>query len=170
MQALLEPFLDAAVVLGALILFVRINGLRSFSKMSSFDFAATIATGSIVGAVILNDGTDFPVGIAAVAAILVVQGIVSRVRAASRAVESTLDNTPLLLMEGETILDANLARANMTKRDLIAKLREANVLDPAQVRAVVLETTGDVSVLHGDGDDPPLSDFVMEGVARGHGR
>ena len=40
--------------------------------------------------------------------------------------------------------------------DLIAKLRESNVLDFAEVRAAVLETTGDISVLHGDACDEAL--------------
>jgi uncharacterized membrane protein YcaP (DUF421 family) len=60
-------------------------------------------------------------------------------------------------MDGDAILRGNLNRARMTVEELNGKLREANVLNYGQVRAVVLETTGDVSVLHGDGDlDPDL--------------
>ena len=50
----------------------------------------------------------------------------------------------------------------MARSDLVAKLREANVLDLKQVRAVVLETTGDVSVLHGD----VLDEILVENVKR----
>ncbi|MDO6471263.1 YetF domain-containing protein [Maribacter sp. 1_MG-2023] len=32
----------------------------------------------------------------------------------------------------------------------MAKLREANVLQLSQVKAVIFETTGDISVLHSD--------------------
>lgn len=42
------------------------------------------------------------------------------------------------------------------------KLREANVLDLSQVRAVILETTGDVSVLHGD----VCSEKLLQGTKR----
>ena len=59
------------------------------------------------------------------------------------------------------MLHDNLETTKVTASDVRAKLREANVTDWSQVRAVVLETTGDVSVLHGETLDPTL----LEGVA-----
>ena len=54
----------------------------------------------------------------------------------------------------------------MTRADLLAKLREANVLSFHQVHAVVMETTGDVSVLHGTGDEDTDIDAMIDGVRR----
>lgn len=51
-------------------------------------------------------------------------------------------------MRGSEILDDNLKEAEVTHDDLRAKLREANVTQLSQVKAVVMESTGDVSVLH----------------------
>ena len=53
----------------------------------------------------------------------------------------------------------------MTEADLRAKLREANVLAMDEIRAVVMESTGDVSVLHG----PPgsLSRELLRDVEEG---
>lgn len=48
-------------------------------------------------------------------------------------------------------LHDGLRRSRVSIDDVKAKLREANVLRYDQVQAVVLETTGDISVLHGDG-------------------
>jgi len=42
-------------------------------------------------------------------------------------------------------------------------LREANVLHYGQVKAVVLETTGEISVLHGNEE---FDDSLLEGVTR----
>ena len=55
-------------------------------------------------------------------------------------------------MKGENILYDNLHATNMSEEDLMAKLREANVIELSEVKAVILETTGDVSVLHGSSD------------------
>lgn len=44
---------------------------------------------------------------------------------------------------------------------MIAKLRENNVSRLEDVRAVVLETPGDISVLHGEALDDILLDGVM---------
>ena len=52
-------------------------------------------------------------------------------------------------MKGPEVLEDNLKRSRVTLGDLRAKLREANVTDLSQVKAVVFETTGDISVLHG---------------------
>ena len=54
-----------------------------------------------------------------------------------------------------------------THADLVAKLREANVLDFSSVRAVVFEATGDISVLHGEG---PLDERLLAGVQGGEAR
>src|SRR5699024_3219261 len=58
------------------------------------------------------------------------------------------DNTPLLLMDGATMLEENMDKVNITTEELYARLREANVAQLYQVKAVVMETTGDLSVVH----------------------
>ena len=60
----------------------------------------------------------------------------------------------MLIMDGNRILYDNLAKTNVSEEDLIAKLREANVRNFDEVLAVVLESTGDVSVIHsGEGKE-----------------
>ena len=61
------------------------------------------------------------------------------------------------------ILEENLAKANVSKEELIAKLREANTIHFNQVFAVVLETTGDMSVMH-SADQKQLSPNMLQGV------
>ena len=75
-----------------------------------------------------------------------------------------VDNEPLLLMRGEDILDDNLRKAKVTHGDLRAKLREANVTKLSQVHAVVMESTGDIAVLHNDSDDHEIDDVILKGV------
>ena len=59
-----------------------------------------------------------------------------------------MTNTPILLMQDGQVFEENLKKCLVSKSDLMAKLREANVLQLSEVRAVVFETTGDISVLH----------------------
>jgi uncharacterized membrane protein YcaP (DUF421 family) len=66
-------------------------------------------------------------------------------------------------MHGEHILRDNLRKAHLSETDLQAKLREANVLNYQQVKAVVFETTGDISVLHAD-SDVRLDPHLLKGV------
>lgn len=152
----IEVVLRAAVGVLAVIALVRLTGLRAFSKMSSFDFALTIATGSVLASLILGTGTNLAVQLIALAAIFGVQALIALVRARTSAQEA-IDNSPLLLMRHGEMFDENLAAARVTRSDVLAKLREANALDFARVQAVVMETTGDISVLHGEADEATLA-------------
>lgn len=134
----------------SLLVLIKLNGLRSFSKMSAHDFAVTIAIGSILASSALQKEPSILQGVLAIASFLVLQSLYSLWRVKRN--KPHLENQALLIMDGPKILHDNLKSAKMTEDDLIAKLREANVLDLNQVKAAVLESTGDVSILHGDAD------------------
>ncbi|HLU31305.1 MAG TPA: YetF domain-containing protein [Acidimicrobiia bacterium] len=155
--------LSSLVIYLAVILVVRLNGLRSFSKMSSFDFAVTVAIGSLVASVAATS-TSLTNGIIAVAAIMLFQRLVAAARRNS-GIEKVVDNQPILLMAGAEILTDNMRLTRLTPGDLRAKLREAGITEWSQIRAVILETTGDVSVLSGESLDPSLLEGVI-GVER----
>ncbi|RDC60629.1 UPF0702 transmembrane protein YkjA [Alteripontixanthobacter maritimus] len=142
---------------------VRINGLRSLSKMTNFDFIMTVAMGSLVaGAAQATKWSTVAQVAAAMAGLFLFQHVVARLRKNSDAFETAIQNEPILLMKNGEICEKALEITRVARSDLIAKLREANVLDFAKVQAVVLETTGDVSVLHGDDLDPVLIQNIRD--------
>jgi len=142
---------------------VRMIGLRAFSKMTAFDFVITVAIGSLLaGASQATSWLSFIQTTIAMGTLLGVQYCVARLRKSSQRFEATIQNSPVLLMREGKIIHAALNATRVAEDDLIAKLREANTLDFSAVRAVVLETTGDISVLHGDS----LNDKLLSGVRR----
>ncbi len=146
------------------VVLARVYGLRSFAKMAAYEFAATVAMGSLLAA---TAGGSIPLvqGVVALGALFFGQWLFQRARV--HGAESVVDNSPVLLMAGPRVLHDVLRRNGVTEADLRGKLREANVLHAGQVRAVVLEATGDVSVLHGDEDGPPLDPALLAGVDGG---
>lgn len=151
--------LSGVVMVLIVVAIVRIAGLRSFSKMSSFDFAVTVAVGSILGSVVAS-GSPIAQGALAVASLLAVQWGISQFRRRSFG-SKFVDNRPLLLVRDGRFIDEALTKARVTRSDVYAKLRQSNVHRMEEVIAVVLETTGDVSVIHGDGTlDAELYDNV----------
>jgi uncharacterized membrane protein YcaP (DUF421 family) len=150
----------------SLMILTRIAGLRSFAKLSSFDFAITVAIGSLVASTLLTPDPPLLQAVVGLASLYGIQMLVAFLRQRSAAARSTMDNAPLLLMDGSRILRDNLRSAGLTRDDLRSKLREANVLRMEEIRAVVMESTGDVSVLHGDPDGPELEPGLLEGVER----
>lgn len=166
-----DPTLDIfsrGLVLTAITMFwvvvlVRVNGLRSFSKMTNFDFVMTVAVGSLLaGASQSTSWASFAQTLTAIAALFIVQYVTARLRKVSDTFETLMQNKPVVLMRNGKILDEALTETRVSKSDLIAKCREANVLDLSEVRSVILETTGDISVLHGES----CSEELLEGTKR----
>tara|TARA_B100001179_G_scaffold14541_1_gene9333 strand:- start:1468 stop:1983 length:516 start_codon:yes stop_codon:yes gene_type:complete len=142
---------------------IRLIGLRTLSKMTNFDFVVTIASGSLLaGAVQASEWTAFAQALLATAGLFGVQYVIARLRRNSQTFEEAVQNGPIMLMYDGQIIEGALETSRVAKSDLFAKLREANVLEVSKVRAVVLETTGDISVLHGD----TLEDRIIDGIDR----
>lgn len=150
---------SSVLILIVAIVTVRVVGLRSLSKMSSFDFLVTVALGSTLATVAATP-TSVVNGALAFASLLAAQAAIALARRRPR-VASAVDNQPRLLMTGSVMHEGVMESCRVTHHDVMAKLREANVTRVDQVLAVVLETTGDISVLHGDG---PLDDVLLDGV------
>lgn len=139
----------------AVIMVTRVHGLRTFSKMSSFDFAATVAVGSIMASIAVTDAS-LANGAVALVVLHIGQKTISSNRFRS-SVRDLVDNRPVLLMLDGEFLDDALASVDITRHDVMAKLRENGVVSMSHVATVVVETTGDISVLHSP-DGPPTVD------------
>lgn len=166
-DALLMVVISTVGIYIALIFFTRFGGLRSFSKMSSFDFAVTVAIGSVVATTLLSSDPPLLQAIVALGILYVVQIAVARLRIKNTAIGKMVDNKPILLMDGPSVLNKNLDKAGVTISDLRAKLREANVTQFKQIKAVVMESTGDISVLHHGDEDHELDPHLLKDVLGG---
>lgn len=162
---LLETVIGSFLLFLVIILLTRIVGLRSFAKFTVYDFAFTIAVGSIIAST-LTSSTSIVHGSVAIASLLFLAYIFSILQKKFPALSSAISNKPLMLMKGEHILEENLKYARIERSQLIAKLREANVIQLDQVLAVVLESTGDISVLYKSPDTEELSidSIILEGI------
>jgi uncharacterized membrane protein YcaP (DUF421 family) len=151
---------STVAIFAAVIALTRLAGLRSFSQMSSFDFAMTVAIGSLMASTASSPSTTLVNGTLALTLLYVVQIAIAKARLRVGA-SKVVDNHPLLLMHEGRIFHENMRRARVAERDLWAKLRHAGVTDPDEVLAVVFETTAEISVLQGDG---PVDRRLLEGV------
>ena len=150
-MTLQEIFWLIGSVLGVftiIIIITRIFGLRTFAKMSSFDFASTIAVGSVLASTILNTDYSLLKGAVVLVAIIAFQTLFSFLVRKVDVFKELFTNQPQIIMWNGKILHDKLKKCNVGKDDLIAKLREANVHDFNEVKAAIFESTGDVSVIH----------------------
>ena len=163
---IIESLIGTILIFILIVIYTRIFGLKSFSKMTGFDFVITVAIGSILGMTI-NSGN--PSVLLGAAILLILYGLnyaVTVLRYKSEKAEDLIDNNPLLLMENGEVIWENMKVSKVTEAELQSKLREANVIRLKQVKAVILETTGEISVLHTNDESIQVEDYIMDDVIR----
>jgi len=131
--------------------------------MTSFDFAVTIAMGSILADAVNKPVSSLMPAIVSIALLAGLQALFAKLLSSSDTAQKVMTNTPILLMKNGAILKENLKKALVSQADLMGKLREANVLQLSQVKAVIFETTGDISVLHSN-KPIDIDPIIMEDV------
>jgi len=159
-QAALTVVLTAVGLYLLYIIVVRLLGQRVLGTMSSLDVMVVITMGAVLGRAILGDSTDLLGGSIALLTLLVIQALFHQLRR-WRSTEALLRNAPLALVVDGVVHEANLKRAHVDPQDLWARMRMAGVHDPGQVALMVLESTGQISLLHkGGAIDPRLTEGI----------
>ncbi|MEZ4501811.1 MAG: DUF421 domain-containing protein [Dehalococcoidia bacterium] len=160
--------LSALLLYPALIVLTRLNGLRSFARLSAFDFAMTVAVGSALASAIITGRPSVLDAVVAFTLLFALQHLVARLRLAVPGVANLVDNAPLLLVDEGRFIEAHLREGRVTETDVWAALRRAGVWHLTDVRAVVLETTGDISVIRNAvGRSEHFDERLLTGVRRG---
>ena len=144
---------------GCLILFTRLVGLRSFSKLSSYDLAMTVGIGSILASTVLSKSTSLLQGVLAIGMLFMLQALLSIMRRRFKPFKALIDNQPIILMtNGEYLLD-NLKEAKLSTNDIKQILRQNGIKSKSEIFAVIMETTADISVIKTSDISPEWSLF-----------
>ncbi len=142
-----------------LILFTRIVGLRSFSKLSSYDLAMTVGIGSILASTVLSKSTSLLQGVFAIGMLFTLQALLSIVRRRFKPFKALIDNQPIILMANGEYLYDNLKEAKLSENDIKQILRRNGIKSKSEVFAVIMETTADISVIKTSDTSPDWSLF-----------
>ncbi|WP_199516655.1 DUF421 domain-containing protein [Nucisporomicrobium flavum] len=130
----------------AFLLMLRVVGQRAFAAMSSFDMAATIAFGAVMGRAVLGYTPTLAAGLLGMATLLALRAVFGVLRRNHR-IDRALTNLPVLLMADGAVLHDNLRAAHVIEDELRQKLRMSGIHRYEDVAAVILERTGTISVL-----------------------
>lgn len=152
----------------ALIVLMRISGNRTLSKMNAFDFIVTIATGSTLATVLLSKGTDLAEGVTALALLVSLQWLITRLSTLSTTVARLVKSEPVLLVHDGRMLPGAMRKARVIESDVRQAARESGLASIELVDAMVLETDGSFSVItkSGDGDRSALANLERDPAAR----
>ena len=150
------------------VLLLRLAGKTTVSTVRIFDFASTVAMGTIIGTTIISSSIALTNGIIGLTALVALQGAVAYASSRSRRLHRITTNTPRLLYDGSRFLDENLRAERLTRNDVKAKIRESGQPNLESVAAVVLETTGNVAIISSSVPAEPAEpdESLMGPVAR----
>lgn len=142
------------------VLLVRLLGQRTLARMSGFDVAAVIALGAITGRVTLGHTPTLAAGAIALLTLFSAEAIVGEVRR-MRFGARLFDNSAIALVIDGVVQRDLMRRAHILDDELRSAMRRAGVRRIEDVAIVVLERTGELSVLtNGTTIDP----YMVNGV------
>ncbi len=152
-QGILRVVLVGVPAYFALVMLLRISGKRTLSKMNAFDFVVTIALGSTLATILLSSDVALVEGAVALALLIGLQFLVAWCAVRSDAVESLVKAEPVMVYHRGRFLRSAMRRERVTKTEILAAIRSANIASTAAVEAVILETAGEFSVVRSASDE-----------------
>lgn len=142
---------------------LRVSGKRTLSKMNAFDFIVTIALGSTLAAIILDENISLLEGGAALAVLIFGQFVMTLLSSRYRPFMHLIKAEPALVYHQGEFLPAALKRERVSEAEVLAAARGAGHPSLATVNSVVLESDGTFSVLTSSEEDPAIPNVDSEG-------
>lgn len=159
----------AAVAVGAyvwLVLVLRVSGKRTLAKLNAFDFAITVAFGSALATIIIDEKVGLLRGGFVLAMLALLQFLVAKASQWSDFVRKTVRARPTLLVRDGKVYEQALHHERITPDELAEIIRTNGYGRLEDVGAAIIETDGSFSVLGGDfGDFDLLYDVRIIGEA-----
>ena len=131
----------------SMVIFLRISGKRTLSKMNAFDFVITIALGSCLATLSLNKNVSLADGILAFFLLIFLQFVLTWLSVRISAVKHMITSRPALIFyKGEFLYEVmKKERISMEEIYNAGRLKGLSSLDDIEI--IVLETTGDISII-----------------------
>jgi uncharacterized membrane protein YcaP (DUF421 family) len=131
----------------ALVVMVRIAGKRTLSKMNAFDLVVTVALGSTLSSVLTSKTVPLLDGVIALGLLIGLQ--VAAAFTASRwpRANAFLKAEPTLLVRDGKLLPQAMKTERVTEDEVLAALHENGLERVSQAEAVILESSGEFSVI-----------------------
>ncbi len=149
-----------------LVVLLRVTGSRTLASMNVFDFIVTVALGAAFGRALTTKAVPLAEAVTAFVLLIFLQFAVAWAQTRWTEFMGIFTNPPALLyFRGEFLRDA-MRRQRVTEAILKAAVRKTHLGSMTEVEAIVMESSGDFSVIRSIGDGSALGDAVQEQIER----
>lgn len=132
-----------------LVLFLRISGKRTLSKLNAFDLVVTVALGSTLSAILLQESIALAEGATALGLLILLQYLVTFASVRSNSVAKLIRSEPTLLVRSGSFCHDAMMRQRITEDEIMSAVRSNGSEGLDEVEAVVLESDGTLSIIKG---------------------
>lgn len=133
----------------SLVLFLRVSGKRTLSKLNAFDLVVTVALGSTLSAILLQESIALAEGATALGLLILLQYLVTFASVRSRKAAKAIRSEPTLLVRHGAFCPDAMMRQRITEDEIMSAIRSNGSRDLVEVEAVVLESDGTLSIVKG---------------------
>ncbi len=117
-SVLLRTGVVGVLAYAALIVFLRVSGKRTLSKMNAFDFVVTVALGSTLASVLISKDVALAQGVLALALLIGLQFLITWSSVRFHRIRRTVTGEPSLLFHRGEFLETALRRARVTRDEI----------------------------------------------------
>jgi uncharacterized membrane protein YcaP (DUF421 family) len=153
----------AALMYLTALLGLRVAHRRTLAQWTAIDVAAAVAVGAIVGRTAVASGEPLLVGVVALLAVLLAHALLTFGRYLPWLTKLT-DHRIRVLVDHGRLRRRQLLVCGLTEADLVAQLREQGVGDLEELRYVLYETKGELTIVREHGDGSRTSTLVARGL------
>ncbi|SDH18684.1 DUF421 domain-containing protein [Pelagibacterium luteolum] len=129
-----------------LVLFLRVSGKRTLAKLNAFDLVVTVALGSTLSAILLQESIALAEGATAFALLIALQYAVTFASVRSRAFAKAIRSEPTLLARDGTFCTEMMKKQRVTEDEALGAVRAAGASNIDAVDFLILESDGTLSV------------------------
>jgi uncharacterized membrane protein YcaP (DUF421 family) len=142
----------------ALLIFHRLSGKRTLSKLNAFDLVVSVSMGSTLANTLLSSGTALIEGITALGLLVALQFVVTWLSVRSRWFSQLIKSEPtVLLSHGEMNFKA-MRSERVVPDELHQAARTEGLSNAWEAMTITLETDGTLSIIPASKSDRDLPD------------
>jgi uncharacterized membrane protein YcaP (DUF421 family) len=134
------------IAYASVILFLRISGKRTLAKLNAFDLVVTVALGSTLSAVLLQESIALAEGAFALALLIFMQFLVTFLSVRSSTFARAIRSEPTLLLRNGRLCQQAMQSERITPGEMLSAIRSVGGHDLADADAAILESDGTISV------------------------
>lgn len=142
-----EFLVRGVVVYVFLIALLRLTGKRQVGQLAPFDLVLLLVLSNAVQNSMNGGDNSLVGGLISAATLVLLNWLLGFLTYRNKSLEALVEGRPIILIHGGRLYDDAMSRAQLTRHELDAALRQAGVTCAADVQSAILENNGAISVI-----------------------